>query len=63
MGALDFLMNEINISKKKRQRNKKEERWDDGKDYIGKIWSTKRIGRADIITSYQMIWNGFEQLL
>ena len=24
MGALDFLMNEINISKKKRQRNKKE---------------------------------------
>ena len=66
MGALDFLMNEINISKKKRQRNKKEryrEIQDDEKDYISKIWSMKRIGRADIITSYQMIWNGFEQLL
>ena len=36
---------------------------DDEKDYISKIWSMKRIGRADIITSYQMIWNGFEQLL
>ena len=65
MGALDFLMNEINISKKKRQRNKKERERDSRwwKDYISKIWFIKRIGRADIITSYQIIWNGFEQLL
>ena len=65
MGALDFLMNEIHISKKKRQRNKKERERDSRwwKDYIGKIWFIKRIGRADIITSYQIIWYGFEQLL
>ena len=66
MGALDFLMNEINISKKRRQRNKKREseRFKTmEKTILEKIWSIKRIGRADIITSYQMIWNGFEQLL